>query len=289
MSLGLVLSGGGPLAVAWECGVASGLASTGVALSAADFILGTSAGAIVGAQLAAGRDARALAQAIMDEKNGVPPPGAITSYSVEAVAKLPELFARAHGGDSGRAEVGAYALTAVTAETEPTYVARTSLSIGLSEWPTRGLGIVTVDAATGGAVIADRASGASLPQAVAASCSLPGLSPPVVIGGRRCMDGGLRSSANLDLLKTCESVVVLCFTLAGPARHRVLDRAHAQVQELATAGTRVQLIIPDDASLNAIGARTMDVVRRPDVAIAAMAQGFALAPELRAFSASLVS
>jgi NTE family protein len=41
MSTALVLSGsgGGPLAVAWECGLAAGLARAGVALNSADFIL----------------------------------------------------------------------------------------------------------------------------------------------------------------------------------------------------------------------------------------------------------
>lgn len=97
-----MLSGGGPLVVAWELGVAGGLASAGAALSAADKILGVSAGAIVGAQLAAGRDAHGLAQAVSDERNGVPPPGAATAHPVEAVMK-PELFARAHNGEAGAA------------------------------------------------------------------------------------------------------------------------------------------------------------------------------------------
>jgi len=77
MSTALVLGGGGPLAVAWECGLAAGLARAGLALNTVDFILGTSAGAIVGAQLAAGRNPASMTNAIIAEIDGVPPPGAM--------------------------------------------------------------------------------------------------------------------------------------------------------------------------------------------------------------------
>ncbi|WP_322008789.1 hypothetical protein [Paraburkholderia sp. J12] len=50
MSKAFVLSGDGPLAVAWQCGLMSGLAQSGVSLRDADFLLGTSAGAIVATQ-----------------------------------------------------------------------------------------------------------------------------------------------------------------------------------------------------------------------------------------------
>ena len=63
MPTALVLSGGGPLAVAWECGLVAGLARAGLARNSMDFILGTSAGAIVGAQLAAGRNPEEMTNA----------------------------------------------------------------------------------------------------------------------------------------------------------------------------------------------------------------------------------
>src|SRR5690348_10567406 len=52
----LVLSGGGSVGIAWEIGVAAGLARAGVDVRDADFITGTSAGSAVGAQLALHRD-----------------------------------------------------------------------------------------------------------------------------------------------------------------------------------------------------------------------------------------
>src|SRR3954464_3216367 len=110
----LVLSGGGPLAVAWESGLLARVAEAGVEAADADFILGTSAGAIVGAQLTTGAAPAALATAIIEEEKGVPPPGA-RLYDPAAVASLPALFAKALGpGDraAGRIEVGAQALAA---------------------------------------------------------------------------------------------------------------------------------------------------------------------------------
>ncbi|MEK8142222.1 patatin-like phospholipase family protein [Streptomyces sp. M10(2022)] len=50
----LVLGAGGVTGTAWETGILHGLAKAGVDLSTADLIVGSSAGAIVGAQLASG-------------------------------------------------------------------------------------------------------------------------------------------------------------------------------------------------------------------------------------------
>jgi NTE family protein len=62
--LALVLAGGGERAVAWELGVLAGLAAAGLDLAAAQQVIGTSAGALVGAHVAAGADPLATARAI---------------------------------------------------------------------------------------------------------------------------------------------------------------------------------------------------------------------------------
>jgi len=277
-----VLSGGGPLAVAWECGLVAGLARGGLAPASVDFILGTSAGAIVGAQLAAGCDPEAMARAIMAESDGVLPRGAMTAYSSAAALKLPELFASALDGEAGRVEVGAYALSAATTEagtmeSEAAYVERVAVTIGIADWPERDIGLVAVDVADGKTVILRRDCGATIAAAVAASCSLPGLSPPVSIGGRRYMDGGMRSTVNADLACGFDSILVLCFHPAGPVSERIAARVAAQSEVLVASGARVHVITPDAASLAAIGPRTMDVMRRPGVARAGLAQGVAAA------------
>src|SRR6185437_101399 len=52
----LVMGGGGIVGIAWETGILKGLLGGGVDPSAADLVIGTSAGATVGAQVAAGAD-----------------------------------------------------------------------------------------------------------------------------------------------------------------------------------------------------------------------------------------
>lgn len=56
MSKALVMSGGGPVGLAWETGVVAGLSANGFDFGEAEFVLGTSAGASVCAQIALGRD-----------------------------------------------------------------------------------------------------------------------------------------------------------------------------------------------------------------------------------------
>ena len=53
----LVLGGGGPVGIAWESGLIAGLAQAGVDLGQADFTMGTSAGAFVGASILISRTA----------------------------------------------------------------------------------------------------------------------------------------------------------------------------------------------------------------------------------------
>jgi len=275
MRTALVLSGGGPLAVAWECGFAAGLARAGVALNAVDFLLGTSAGAVVGTQLAAGRDPEAMANAIIAEIDGVPPRGAMPHYPIAEAMKLPDLFALSQTGEAGRVEVGSYALSASTTETESAYVERMNLAIGIDRWPDQDIGLVAVDVADGKPRILKRDCGATIAAAVAASCCLPGLSPPVSICGRRYMDGGMRSAANADLASGFHSILVLCFHPPGQAGERMMRRVAAQSEALMKAGARVCVISPDEASLAAIGPRTMDAIRRPEIVRHALAQGAA--------------
>lgn len=281
----LVLSGGGPLAVAWEAGLIAGLTDGGAPVSVADFILGTSAGGIVGAQLAAGCPPAAIADQILAEAGGTPPPGA-TPFAAEAVARLPDLFAlsRSRPDDPAvaRAQVGAYALAAACG-TEADSIARFGALIGLDAWPARPFGCVVVDALDGSAHIMTRTCGASPAHAVAASCCLPGLVPPITIGGRRYIDGGFASTANADLLSGYEKLLVVAFRPPGAAGDAMEARYAAQADKVRDGGADLLVLLPDAASQSAIGVQTMDVRRRPDVARAGMAQGRAEAERVAAF------
>lgn len=86
--------------------------------------------------------------------------------------------------------------------------------------------------------------------AVGASCAVPGVWPPVTIGARRFVDGGMRSTVNADLAAGAERVLVLAPTSAaiGP-----MPRLSAQVDGLRAAGSRVSVLTPDAEARTAIG------------------------------------
>src|SRR5262249_32647760 len=98
----------------------------------------------------------------------------------------------------GRARIGAVALAGGT-------VAEGDRRGGVEgrrpvrEWPRRRLLVTAVDAGSGEFVVFDRDSGVGVVDAVGASCAVPGVWPPVTINGRRYVDGGVRSAANVDL------------------------------------------------------------------------------------------
>jgi NTE family protein len=122
--------------------------------------------------------------------------------------------------------------------------------------------------------------------AVAASCSLPGLSAPVTINGRRYFDGGFASAANADLASGYAKVLVLVFTRAGPSGPRVVESVERQAQQLRRSGAEVRIIHPDEASMKAIGTDWLNFRARPDIARLAMAQGVATASEVARFIAT---
>ena len=72
-----------------------------------------------------------------------------------------------------------------------------------------------VDARTGEFAVFDSAGDASLVDAVGASCAVPGLWPPVTIGERRFMDGGMRTVANADLAHGYERVLIVAPVAVG--------------------------------------------------------------------------
>jgi NTE family protein len=224
-----------------------------------------------------------MAEAIVAEKTGTPPPGAGPFFSATAAAKLPELFAKSATGTEGRIEVGAYALAAQTPEDESGYVARMQRHIEIETWPGGAFAAVAIDARSGEACMLDRNCGGSIAACVAASCCLPGLSPPVTIAGRRYFDGGFRSATNADLLSGYDTILIVAFRLQGTAGERMLQRASAPAALLQEAGVRVLIVSPDETVLDAIGPNSLDVRRRPAVASAGVEQGTKAAARIAEF------
>ncbi|EUA29875.1 patatin-like phospholipase family protein [Mycobacterium xenopi 4042] len=103
-------------------------------------------------------------------------------------------------------------------------------------WPDRDLRLTAIDIVTGERVVFDRESGVDLVDAVAASCAVPGAWPPVTIGERRYMDGGVASSVNLDIAADCDVAVVL--VPSSGRRRRRLAPAGCRGRGLPRSGIR---------------------------------------------------
>src|SRR5689334_7703657 len=116
MTFALVLSGGGTSGVAWQTGLLKGLRDSGVDLTGADLVVGTSAGAIVGAQLATGCNLQELyeRQARPPDQAGKPLPARDLGAFRQAMATVAQTGGRTQTGltQTARAQIGAMALAA---------------------------------------------------------------------------------------------------------------------------------------------------------------------------------
>lgn len=262
----LVLGGGGITGIAWEIGVVAGLAEAGIDLTGADLVVGTSAGSVVGAQLTSGAELEPMYGRQLEP----PAEEKVARMTRGMLAQYAWAMFRSHRDDAAfRRRVGRLALAAADSGQTPTEEERLAV-IGSrlvgAEWPDRPLVVTAVDAETGEFTPFDRSSGVPLLHAVAASCAVPGVYPPVTIDGRRYVDGGIRSAANADLATGYERVVVLAPIPRGIGPITSVD---AQVTSLVA---RVAVVSPDEASKAAIGRNVLDPAARAPSARAGRAQ-----------------
>ncbi|MDX3072716.1 patatin-like phospholipase family protein [Streptomyces sp. NPDC088354] len=273
MTEALVLGGGGVAGIAWLTGLLTGLADAGRDVTGADVLVGTSAGSTVAAQLGSGLP--------LEELYARQTEPALQAAEIMVDVDLGTLGERIGGALRGatgivdmRRAAGRFALgTETVAEDVRRAVVASRLPSHV--WPRRALKIVAVEAATGEPRVFDSGSGVSLVDAVTASCAVPGVWPPATIGGRRYIDGGVRSTVNADYAQGASRVLVLApmgstdlFPTEVP-----LEQA---VGELRADGAEVAVVEPDEASLAAIGTNSLDPSTRRPAAEAGRAQGHAL-------------
>ena len=295
---GLVLGAGGVLGAAWMTGALAGLSDRlPCAAADVDLIVGTSAGSV----LAAALRCRAPFEEMVAWQRG------------QATGLLRESAAlAAHDGPLPplpRWRFGSVSLAwaaLITPYRVPPWVAASawlphgrgqhaalrSLVTGLqvasggppsSWWADGRTWIAAVDYDSGQRVLFGRegAPRASLPDAVVASCSIPGWYEPAVIGGRRYVDGGVRSMTSLDVLggTDVQDIYVLAPMASTEPDHPL--RPHLQMERrlrqvltvvlvrqakaLAARGKRVTVLTPGPRDLTAMGINLMDPRRRQDV------------------------
>jgi NTE family protein len=122
---------------------------------------------------------------------------------------------------------------------------------------------------------------ATLTDAVVASCSIPGWYTPAVVGGRRYVDGGIRSATSLGVLRgtDVDEVYVLAPMASTELDHplrpdlrierrlrQLLTRALVrQARMLSAEGKHVTVLTPGPRDLALMGANLMDPRRRQAV------------------------
>ncbi|MFE0389306.1 patatin-like phospholipase family protein [Streptomyces bungoensis] len=269
MSDALVLGGGGVGGIAWITGVLAGLADAGRDVAGAGLLVGTSAGSTVAAQLGSGLGLAELYARQVDP--------ALQAAEIPAVMDLEKFAAEIGAATSAAASVPelrrAVGRVALAARTVPEAERRAVIESRLPShgWPERALRIVAVDAGSGEPRVFDRDSGVALVDAVAASCAVPGVWPPVTIDGRAYVDGGVRSATNADYAHGADRVLVIAPMGTEPfPSEQPLERV---VEELRAWGAEVVVVGPDEASRAAMGDNPLDPATRRPAAEAGRQQG----------------
>jgi len=276
----LVLGGGGVAGIAWMTGLLFGLSENGVDLGDAELILGTSAGSAVAAQLGCPISLEELYRRQVDPalqtREITPDPGLLQ----QLLQAFPTIATPCDRAERTR-KVGQWALRAPTV-TEAERRSVIADRLPAHAWPDRLLRITAVDTETGETRIFDRLSGTGLVDAVAASCAVPGVWPPVTIDGRHYMDGGVRSSDNADLAQGYARIVILSPN-GRRADEIVAFPLPEQIDTLENAGAQTYLVEPDDQSRIAIGINPLLPETRKPAAEAGRTQGQSIAKDLELF------
>ena len=296
----LVLGVGGILGEAWMSAVLAGLDEHDAfdARGCGGYV-GTSAGSIVAAALAAG-------VAPGSRLGSLPEPPAVSTAGTEPEdpwhrRALGAAFGIASGTVAPLASLALASTAPGGALLRRTALARVPLGrrslagLGgeLERWGVRWDGrlrIVAVDLDSGRRVVLG-ASGArelSVSAAVQASCAIPGVFRPVRAGGRRFVDGGAWSPTNIDVAEVTRGARVLCLNPTGSLRPGLAEPAGAigpvsraiaaaETLVLRRRGASVTTINPDAGARAAIGTNLMDSRPRAAVIAAGIEQGRRLA------------
>jgi NTE family protein len=309
----LVLGAGGILGEAWMNGVLAGIeAAAGVDFRRVETLMGTSAGSIVAARLAAGRrprrpgsktaaeapDERAGATADQDaaqaEDDAEPGGGGAVGRALREAARwglaatAPLAPAAAAAGAPAGALLRSLVLGRLPAGERRLDRLHRELSRSGARFDGR-LRVCAVDRGSGRRVVfgAPGAPRATVADAVVASCAIPTVFAPVTIDGRQYVDGGAWSVTNLDAAPAgAESEVLLLEPTALPVEWRSAPGAlraalgaggALELQVLRARGGRVRRVTPDAASGELMAAGLMREEPAQHVLAAGHRQGLALA------------
>ncbi len=294
----LVLGGGGVLGEAWMMGVLAGLEdATGLDLRGCEYFVGTSAGSIVAAHLAAGEKPRRPPERDHSSTASDEPAEQLAGAGVSAARRAGEwalamasMFAPLGLGlaTPGGALARSLLLRRLPRPDQDLNGLRQHIA-GLGARFDGRLRVATVDRSSGRRVVfgSPGAPDATVADAVTASCCVPWLFAPVRIGHREYVDGGVWSPTNADAAPAGRGSHVLCLnptaSLAGTRDaigvFRRVSRSAASVEALALRrrGADVQVVRPSAECAKEMGLNLMERRRSRRVLAAGYRQGIAIA------------
>ncbi len=287
--IGLVLGAGGVLGAAWTTGALARLQDRLPAPAAdADLIVGTSAGSVLAAALRCRAsldeivawqcgDATGILSdsVVLAAQDGPLPPVPrlrLGSVQLARTALLRPLQVPPWVGASGCLPHGrgqhAALRSLVSAlhwrhHQHPQHAARAGTP---PHWVDGHTWIAAMDYDTGRRVLFGHpdAPRAPLPEAVVASCSIPGWYEPTHIDGRRYVDGGIRSSTSLSALSGTD-VHEVYVRIERRLRQLITRALLRQARALSAQGKHVTIVTPGPKDLAVMGANLMDPRRRQAV------------------------
>lgn len=294
--IGLVCGGGGDVAVAFMCGCLSAIHDeTGWDPVNADYVVGTSAGSIMGCAIRVGihppdflkimtdaevtpDSAQKLNDQVLGTKHDALPPLARDALT-NARLTSPGLIMSTARNPLKTNPVVLAAAALPEGRLDNTFVRNKIQHLAGDEWPEGELLVTTTHMRTGRRTILSKYSRirTEVSTAVAASCAIPSVFNPVIIDGEKYVDGGLASSTNADILLKHEldAVIILAplstdsrvnASIAGTVRTAMRVVTVAEQDRLKADGTTVLTFHPDKATIKAMGLNIMDVAKRPKVA-----------------------
>jgi len=295
----LVLGGGGVLGESWMMGVLAGIEdASGFDLRECESFVGTSAGAIVAAHLAAGRSARRPSAVGTELDAATPQParglalaavGAVRRAGAFALAASSTFAPLALGvAAPGGAVLRSFLLRGLPRPADTLAALRTQVEATGARFDGR-LRVTAVDRSSGRRVVFGRpgAPDATVAQAVEASCTVPWLFAPVTIDGREYVDGGVWSPTNLDAAPAGRDTHVLCLNpTASPTSSQTLLAVMRNVSRSAVSlesltlrrrGASVRTVAPNAECAAAMGSNFMASEPRTRVLAAGYRQGLLVA------------
>ena len=209
----LVLGGGGAVGIGWQAGLLTGLREAGLDLTDADVIVGTSAGSVVGGLVASRTDLAAAFTGLAGLAGAMD--GAALAEGSQALLDVMAQAGLETDQQQALIRIGKAAEAADTLD-ERTYLTFFEI-VADTPWPA-GFHCTAIDTRSGEFVLWGPESGVPLQHAVASSCAVPLVFPPVTLNGRRYLDGGVVSHLNAAAAPpTARMIAISCFPLSPSA------------------------------------------------------------------------